>query len=79
MEKEVLTAALSQGIWAVLSIFLLFYILRTQEKRDLKQEEREKNYQEIIANLTDKFDIVDEVKKDVEDIKQYVIEKNKIK
>lgn len=76
MEKEILTAALSQGIWAVLSIFLLFYILRAQEKRDLKQEEREKNYQEIIANLTDKFDIVDEVKKDVEDIKQYVIEKN---
>ncbi|WP_346874134.1 BhlA/UviB family holin-like peptide [Clostridium sp. UBA5988] len=76
MEKEILTAALSQGIWAVLSIFLLFYILKAQEKRDMKQEEREKNYQDIIAKLTDKFDIVDEVKKDVEDIKQYVM-KNK--
>ncbi|MFR1710310.1 MAG: BhlA/UviB family holin-like peptide [Clostridium sp.] len=29
-------AALSQGIWAVLSIFLLFYILKVQEKRDQK-------------------------------------------
>ncbi|WP_346867075.1 BhlA/UviB family holin-like peptide [Clostridium sp. UBA1353] len=76
MEKEILTAALSQGIWAVLSIFLLFYILKAQEKRDMKQEEREKNYQDIIAKLTDKFDIVDEVKKYVEDIKQYVM-KNK--
>lgn len=75
MEKEVLTAALSQGIWAVLSIFLLFYILKAQEKRDIKQEEREKNYQDIIARLTDKFDIVDEVKKDVEDIKE-IIQKN---
>lgn len=76
MEKEILTQAVSQGIWAVLSIFLLFYILKAQEKRDMKQEEREKNYQDIITKLTDKFDIVDEVKKDVEDIKQYVM-KNK--
>ncbi|KEZ87521.1 hypothetical protein IO99_05455 [Clostridium sulfidigenes] len=76
MESEILKAALSQGIWAVLSIFLLFYILKAQEKRDMKQEEREKNYQDIITKLTDKFDIVDEVKKDVEDIKQYVM-KNK--
>lgn len=76
MEKEILTAALSQGIWAVLSVFLLFYILRTQEKRDQKQEEREQNYQDIISKLTDKLGIVDEVKKDVEYIKQYVI-KNK--
>ncbi len=76
MESEILKAALSQGIWTVLSIFLLFYILKAQEKRDMKQEEREKNYQDIITKLTDKFDIVDEVKKDVEDIKQYVM-KNK--
>lgn len=76
MEKEILTAALSQGIWAVLSVFLLFYILRAQEKRDQKQEEREQNYQDIISKLTDKLGIVDEVKKDVEYIKQHVI-KNK--
>lgn len=75
MEKEILTAALSQGIWAVLSVFLLFYILRAQEKRDLKQEEREKNYQNIISKLTDKFEVIDKVKKDVEYIKQYVIKK----
>ncbi|WP_346877561.1 MULTISPECIES: BhlA/UviB family holin-like peptide [unclassified Clostridium] len=76
MEKEILTQAVSQGIWAVLSIFLLFYILKAQEKRDQKQEERENNYQNIISQLTDKLEIVDEVKKDVEDIKQYVM-KNK--
>ncbi|MFA9397437.1 MAG: BhlA/UviB family holin-like peptide [Clostridiaceae bacterium] len=75
MESEILKAALSQGIWAVLSIFLLFYILKAQETRDLKQEERETNYQSIISKLTDKLDLVDEVKKDVEDIKQYVIKK----
>jgi len=75
VEKEILTAALSQGVWAVLSVFLLFYILRAQEKRDQKQEEREQNYQDILSKLTDKLGIVDEVKKDVEYIKQYVIKK----
>jgi len=75
VEKEILTSALSQGIWAVLSVFLLFYILRAQEKRDQKQEEREQSYQDIISKLTDKLGIVDEVKKDVEEIKQYIIKK----
>ncbi|AUM86917.1 hypothetical protein RSJ21_04545 [Clostridium botulinum] len=76
LENEILKSALSQGIWAVLSVFLLFYILKAQEKRDQKQDEREKNYQEIISKITDKLAIVEVVKKDVEDIKQYVI-KNK--
>lgn len=69
LENEILKSALSQGIWAVLSVFLLFYILKAQEKRDQKQDEREKNYQEIISKITDKLAIVEVVKKDVEDIK----------
>lgn len=48
-----------------------------QEKKDLKQEEREKNYQEIISKLTDKLNIVEDVKKDVEEIKNHVFEKMK--
>lgn len=75
MENEIMNTALSQGIWAVLSVFLLFYILKAQEKRDQKQEEREKNYQEIITKITDKLCVVEEVKKDVEEIKQYIIKK----
>ncbi|WP_341472802.1 BhlA/UviB family holin-like peptide [Anaerophilus nitritogenes] len=47
-------------------------MLKTQEKRDVRQEEREKKYQEIILNLTDKLNLVEDVKKDVEDIKNYV-------
>nr|WP_025776550.1 BhlA/UviB family holin-like peptide [Clostridium botulinum] len=76
MDSEILKMAMSQGIWAVLSIFLLFYILKAQEKRDLKQDEREKNYQDIISKLTDKFNIVEDMRKDVEDIKSHII-KNK--
>lgn len=72
MENELLKIVTSQGVWAVLSMFLLFYILKAQEKRDLTQEEREKKYQEIIYTLTDKINIVETIKKDVEEIKESI-------
>lgn len=75
MESEVLKLAAQQGIWAALSVALIFYILKAQEKRDAKQEEREKNYQEIITKLTDKFNIVENVKNDVEEIKEFIFKK----
>ena len=76
MDSELMKIATSQGIWATLSIFLILYVLKAQEKRDIRQEEREKNYQEILSKLTDKLNIVEDVKKDVEDIKNYISKKN---
>lgn len=72
MEETILNTATSQGAWAALTVGLIFYILKMQEKRDVRQEDREKKYQEIILNLTDKLNLVEDVKKDVEDIKSYV-------
>jgi beta-lactamase regulating signal transducer with metallopeptidase domain len=69
LERELLQLASSQGIWAALSVALIFYILKAQEKRDARQEERERSYQDIIAKLTDKFNIIEDVKKDVKEIK----------
>ena len=42
METTVMNVAVSHGIWAVLAVFLLVYIVKSNEKRDEKQEEREK-------------------------------------
>jgi len=72
MESKVLDLALSQGIWAVLAVVLIFYILKAQEKRDLKQEEREEKYQNIITQLTDKLNIVEIMKDDLNEIKDYL-------
>jgi len=72
MESKVLDLALSQGIWAVLAVVLIFYILKAQEKRDLKQEEREEKYQNIITQLTDKLNIVEIMKEDLNEIKDYL-------
>lgn len=58
-----------EGVWAVLSLILIFYIIRTQEKRDLKQDERDMKYQDIISSLTDSL-------RDLKDIKN-ILQKNK--
>ncbi|WP_041701836.1 BhlA/UviB family holin-like peptide [Gottschalkia acidurici] len=67
--------ALSQGLWSALTVSLIFYILKNQEQRDVMQEQREKNYQDIIEKLTDKFNIVEDVKRDVEEIKECIAKK----
>lgn len=71
MEKLV-DLAWNQGIWAALSVVLIFYILKQQEKRDKAQDERERKYQDVITDLTGNLNVVQEVKKDVEDIKDYL-------
>ncbi len=63
MEEVLINAAASQGVWTIMSIFLLFYVLKTTEKRELK-------YQNTIEKLADKFGVVEGIKKDVEDIKE---------
>ncbi|WP_312652147.1 BhlA/UviB family holin-like peptide [Aminipila sp.] len=72
MENEIIEAALSQGIWAVLSVVLLFYIIRTQEKRDEKQNDREQKYQELLGQLAEKLNIVQEIKTDIAEIKKAI-------
>lgn len=73
MESDVLKAAASQGIWAVLSVTLIFYILRSQEKRDQLQAAREEKYQTLISTLTGKLDVIEEIKTDISMIKSKVI------
>lgn len=75
MEERIIDMAATQGIWALLFVAMIFYVMKAQEKRDLRQEEREKNYQSIISSLTDKLNIVEGIKVDVAHIKEFL--KNK--
>ena len=76
METTVMNVAVSQGIWAVLAVFLLIYIVKSNEQRDTKQEEREKNYQTVIEGLTEKFQILNQVQSDLKEIKDNLFNKN---
>ena len=76
METTVMNVAVSQGIWAVLAVFLLIYIVKSNEQRDTKQEEREKNYRTVIESLTEKFQILNQVQSDLKEIKDNLFNKN---
>ena len=76
METTVMNVAVSQGIWALLAVFLLIYIVKSNEQRDTKQEEREKNYQTVIESLTEKFQILNQVQSDLKEIKDNLFNKN---
>lgn len=76
METTVMNVAVSQGIWAVLAVILLIYIVKSNEQRDTKQEEREKNYQTVIESLTEKFQILNQVQSDLKEIKDNLFNKN---
>ncbi len=72
METNLLKLAASQGIWATLAVILIFYILKNQEKRDLKQEVREKNYQKIILKLTKEFETIEDIEQNISEIKETI-------
>lgn len=73
MESEILKVAMSQGIWAVLSIFLIIYTLKTQEKRDIANNKREKNYQITITKLSDKISDLANI---IKDLKEHINQNN---
>ncbi|MCJ8342656.1 MAG: BhlA/UviB family holin-like peptide [Cetobacterium sp.] len=55
MEQNLIEMATTQGVWAILSIFLIIYILRRQEKRDKINQERERHYQDVIKRLQEQL------------------------
>lgn len=73
MESSVLDAALSQGIWAVLAVFLLIYIVKSNERFSARQEEREKQYQELLSALTEKFNVLSVIERNITEVKEYIM------
>jgi len=63
MWEKVINLAISNGIWAVLFLGLLIYQLRDSHYR-------EKKYQNTIDALGKSLEVINDIKSDVEDIKQ---------
>lgn len=70
MESDILKLASTQGIWSVLSIFLIFYIIKTQKIFDERQNDRENNYQILIKDLTDRLKVIEKIYKEIKNIKK---------
>ena len=62
----------------ILALMLLFWFYNRKDYKEFvdkvqnQNDKREQNYQDVIKTLTEKFNLVEVVKKDVEDIKECV-------
>ena len=66
--NTILAATDTQGLWATLSMILIFYITKSQKERDTRQDSREENYQKLVFDLTNKLSILTSIEKCVDDI-----------
>ncbi|ELC8455766.1 bacteriocin [Clostridium perfringens] len=70
MEKEIFTQIATNGAFAALFVWLLW---------DTRKEarERENKLNSLIDKLADKFNVVEDIKEDVDTIKDRLFNKNK--
>lgn len=62
---ELIKVALSQGLGYGLFVCLLFYVLKTTGDRELR-------YQNLLDTLAEKFNVVEDIKEDVKEIKNKI-------
>lgn len=63
--NEIISVIVSNGIFATLFVFLFFYQLKDSSKR-------EKAYQQTIEDLTCHLETIEEVKREVSELKQVI-------
>ena len=61
--NEIISIVVSNGVFAILFVWLFFYQLKDSSKRETK-------YQQTIEDLTSHLQVLEEVKQDVEAIKE---------
>ena len=66
MWTDILNVAISNGIFATLFVFLLVFELKDSSAR-------EKKYQKTIDSLATRLGIVQDIKQDVDDIKNIIV------
>lgn len=65
MWNEIVSMVVSNGIFAVLFVWLFFYQMKDSSNR-------EKKYQQTIENLTKTLSTLEDVKEEIKDIKEFL-------
>jgi len=69
METSLFELAAKDGLWAALYVFLFIYVLFDSRKREKELQQTIRENQKIIAETVEKLNIVEDMQKDVKDIK----------
>lgn len=72
MDGEIIKYALTQSAFAALFVWLLIDTRKDSKEREKGYQDTIKENQTIISKLTEKFNIVEGIKDDIEDIKNQI-------
>lgn len=72
MEKELFKLASTEGVFASLFVLLFLYTIWDSRTRESKYQETIHENQSIIKQLSSKFDVVDDIKNDVKEIRDEI-------
>ena len=61
MEDLLIQSIQSQSIWAILFVFLLLYTIKKNDSLDELQNAREKEYQKLVSQLTEKLSVINTI------------------
>lgn len=67
METEIFKLAVTNGIFCVLFIFLLFYVLKKSDEREKKLYEEIEKSRGLLEKFSEKYDIIINEIKDIKD------------
>ncbi len=70
MEEQLFKLAAANGLWAALYVFLFIYVLYDSRNREKKYQLTIQENQAIIKELSQKLGIVEDIQKDVIDIRE---------
>lgn len=70
MEQTLLDLAAANGLWAALYVFLFLYVLYDSRNREKKYQITIQENQAIIKELSQKLGIVEDIQRDVVDIRE---------
>lgn len=70
MEQTLLDLAAANGLWAALYVFLFLYVLYDSRNREKKYQLTIQENQAIIKELSQKLGIVENIQRDVVDIRE---------
>ncbi|MGL4571973.1 MAG: BhlA/UviB family holin-like peptide [Clostridium sp.] len=69
MEQDLLTQVVNQGAWGCLFVWLLLTTQKSNKEREEKYQTAIDKNQDVIKNLAEKINIIEEIKEDVQEIK----------
>lgn len=70
MEQTLLDLAAANGLWAALYVFLFIYVLYDSRNREKKYQITIQENQTIIKELSQRLRIVEDIQRDVVDIRE---------